>query len=257
MLLGLITDFGTRDYFAGTLKGVIKKNCPEADIIDICHDVKPYSLVQAQYVLHATRDHFPVGTVFVIVIDPGVGSRRRALAARDTLYSYVLPDNGILSSVAGPDLRVFAIEEKQFSEVSSTFHGRDIFAPAAAWIAGGKPLEELGCPVEDYVRREFPVYEVRDDEMQGFVIHIDTFGNLITSLPNSLMWDDVSGTCILDGGRVILPLTLCRTYCDLRDDQIGLMRGSSGFLELSLNQTSLAGRYQIQIEDKLVIRHEG
>jgi S-adenosylmethionine hydrolase len=187
----LTTDFGLRDGFTGVLKGVIWSICPEAQIADISHAISPQNILEGAYVLWRAYAVFPPGTVHVAVVDPGVGTSRRALALRLGNYSFVGPDNGLFTPViqdaerAGGPVECVHLDNPKYwlPDVSHTFHGRDVFAPVAAHLARGVPLLDLGTAVEDPLRLELPRPERTAAGWRAHVTVIDVFGNLTTDLP--------------------------------------------------------------------------
>lgn len=255
-IIGLITDFGNDDNYVGVVKGVIKGMMPGQEIIDISHGVVSYSVTNAQFCLYSSYRFFPAGTVFYIVVDPAVGTRRRALIAEDNGRRFVAPDNGILDAVLTPAAKVYAVKEERFGEVSATFHGRDIFAPVAAYLAGGMAPAELGDPVDDYSRVPFPVYSATGSVLKGTVVHVDKFGNVITSLPNKVMSEMKPGAFRVTGPDGVFTAVPGHTFADLYCGAAGLLVGSAGLLELAMNCASLAGRYGLKIDDGIVIEHE-
>jgi S-adenosyl-L-methionine hydrolase (adenosine-forming) len=187
MIITLVTDFGTRDYFVGSMKGVILGIHSEAVIVDISHEVTPHNILEASFLLKSSYRYFPMGTIHVLVVDPGVGSGRRPLAAMSGRYCFVAPDNGLLSWIfeEEPGLEVFEITDSRlFLEgVGSTFHGREVFAPVAAWLSKGTPIQELGRKISDPVRLAVPRAEfVGEREVRGTILYVDRFGNLITNI---------------------------------------------------------------------------
>ncbi|MBV8857933.1 MAG: SAM-dependent chlorinase/fluorinase [Acidobacteria bacterium] len=186
MIVTLLTDFGTADYFVGALKGAVLAANPSARVVDITHEVPPFDVEAGAFTLRAAFETFPEGTVHVGVVDPGVGSARRAIAVEGHGHTFVGPDNGLFGHVyerAAP-FRVFQLTNANFfrREVSPTFHGRDIFAPVAGALARGVRAEELGPEVFDFVRLPSAAVErVGDGTLVGTVIHVDRFGNLVTN----------------------------------------------------------------------------
>ncbi len=253
-VIGLITDFGTDDNYAGVVKGVIKRMAPGIDIIDISHGVASYSITNAQFYLFSSVAYFPAGTVFYIVVDPSVGSRRRALIAQDSGRLYIAPDNGILDAVLTEGAQVYAVRERMFQNVSATFHGRDIFAPVAAMLAGGVSPGEIGDAVEDRVRVPFPAYSARDTTVEGIVVHIDRFGNVISSIPNEVLRDR-PGQCRIAAGAGVFEAVSCITFSDLGKDSVGILPGSSGLVEMAMNRSPLAARYGMKIDDRIKITY--
>src|SRR5579864_1158848 len=185
-VIALLTDFGTHDHYAGTMKGVALGICPDATLVDITHDVAAHDVLGAALELAASYKYFPAGTVFLVVVDPGVGSARRGIAAEAGDYKFVAPDNGVLTPLLD-DLvakRVVELTERRYARptVSRTFEGRDRFAPAAAWLARGVELTALGRPAGEIQRLDIPQPEVAVDRVAGQVLRVDRFGNLITNI---------------------------------------------------------------------------
>ncbi len=166
-VIALLSDFGTRDHYAGTMKGVMLGICPDVTLVDITHDIPPHDVTEGALQLAATCRYFPAGTIFLAVVDPGVGVPRRGLAAEAGDYRFVAPDNGVLTVVLRdlPPKRIVELTERRYARptVSRTFEGRDRFAPAAAWLAKGTQLTALGRPVTDYQRLDIPSPEVTEE----------------------------------------------------------------------------------------------
>ncbi len=252
--IALITDFGYTDSFAGTMKGVIKSINPSADIIDITHSVRSFSIPNAQFVLYSSYKYFPAETIFVVVIDPGVGTERKGLVAYDGSYYYVLPDNGLLSAVASPDMKTYNIDMALFSEASTTFHGRDIFAPVAARLSLGKRPEEFGTLISDAVQYPFPEFRAFGSGAMAKIIHIDKFGNTTTTIPNDAIEHGKDISYSVTSDSYTFNCVCVHTYGDLGANDFGLIRSSSGFIELAVNQGSIAERFRIDIGDRLVLK---
>ena len=185
-VITLMTDFGTRDHFAGVMKGVILNINPQVRIVDITHAIPLQDVHGAAFLIDSTYRYYPDGTIHVVVVDPGVGSRRRAIICQtDTAY-FVCPDNGVLSYVLGNDTEHRVVElgntDYRLSEVSNTFHGRDIFAPAAAHLSRGISLSQFGDAVNNVVQLPVQIPQVTKTTVVGSIIWIDHFGNLITNL---------------------------------------------------------------------------
>src|ERR1700738_5025918 len=170
-VIALLTDFGMRDHYVGTMKGVMLGICPDITFVDISHDLAPHDVLAGALELAAAYRYFPVGTIFLVVVDPGVGSTRRGIAAEAGDYGCVAPDNGVLTAVLDehPPKRVVELTERKYSRptVSRTFEGRDRFAPAAAWIAKGVDLSTLGRSAGDYQRVAIPVPDVTGESIAG------------------------------------------------------------------------------------------
>src|SRR5918996_3700497 len=182
-VIALLSDFGTQDHYAGTMKGVILGICPDVTLVDITHDIPAHDITAGALELAGSYRYFPAGTIFLTVVDPGVGSARRGIAAEVGDYRFVAPDNGVLTAVfrETPPKRVVELTERRYARptVSRTFEGRDRFAPAAAWLAKSIQLTGLGRPVTDYQRLDIPAPEVKQGVLEGEVVRIDRFGNLI------------------------------------------------------------------------------
>ncbi len=254
--ISLLTDFGLEDPYAGIMKGVILSALPEVSIVDLSHHVDPQDLKAAAFLIDASYSWFPKKTVHVIVIDPGVGSSRAIVAMAAAGHFFLAPDNGVLTRVlenATVDALVRVENPHYFIHpVSRTFHGRDIFAPVAAYMAGGKELSNLGPPMppSELARLELPVPHLSDADsnapaLVGEVVAIDRFGNLITNLEEKRLQQfaparDLSGLCIDIGGHVIRGLSFA--YQSVSPGELLALIGSRGFLEISVNEGN-AGRF--------------
>jgi S-adenosylmethionine hydrolase len=223
----MLTDFGTADGYVGEMKGVLLTELPGAAIVDISHDVPPHDIELGRLTLARYWRRFPRGTVHLAVIDPGVGSERAALAVASEGRFLVGPDNGLLSpALLTPDAR--AVELAVPSHASPTFHGRDVFAPAAAQLAQGIDIDTLGSPVTDPVIRRTPEpHRASGGEIVGEVIAVDRFGNAITNLAG------MRAGRIVVGGREI---PLRRTYAELKRGEVGAVVGSTGLLEIVVRE---------------------
>ena len=195
-LVALLTDFGTSDAYVGVMKGVILSRCPDVRFIDITHDVSPQNIRQAAYLLHSAYRYFPAHTIFLTVVDPGVGTERGALAIQTDHGIYVGPDNGLFSSILEEVDTWQAVTLWSQAPLSATFHGRDLFAPAAADLACGRSLSEIGSPTADVFQLNlFPIKRIAPDTLEGEIIHTDHFGNLVTSL-GPFEWDSDARTLL-------------------------------------------------------------
>lgn len=190
-IITLLTDFGATDTYVGVMKGVMLGIAPNAQLIDLTYAVEPQNVKQAAFLLLNNYRYFPAGTVFMVVVDPGVGSRRKAIAVRAGDYAFIAPDNGVLSYVLR-ELGGYAAFELsdpayQLTGMSATFHGRDIFSPGAAHAAAGVPLSHFGSALDQLVELPKPVLTVDAMHIQGEVLHIDHFGTAVTSI-GGLRW---------------------------------------------------------------------
>jgi len=247
-VIALLTDFGTKDHYAGTMKGVALGICPDAALVDISHDLPPHDLVGAALELAAAYKYFPAGTIFLVVVDPGVGSTRRGIAAEAGDYKFVAPDNGVLSAVLDdhPPKRVVELTERKYARatVSRTFEGRDRFAPAAAWLAKGIELSALGRSAGSIHRLDIPKPDVAGDRIDGQVLRVDRFGNLITNIDRRA-FDKVAGgpLDIKAGGHVVSRVV--STYADVADGEVCALFGSTDHLAIAANGASAALRLDL------------
>ena len=234
MIITLTTDFGLRDPYVGIMKGVILGIAPEACLVDISHDVGPHDVAEGAFTLASAFRYFPPGTVHLAVVDPGVGSERRPIAASDGRYMFVGPDNGLFSLCLDESAMMHHItnDEHFLNPVSETFHGRDIFAPVAARLAAGMALQAVGPPIRDYLKLTFGD--------KPTVVHIDKFGNIVTSLrPQEL---SPNPALRISGTRVG---SICKTYAEGRPGELFIVVGSSGFVEVAMNRGSAADRLDV------------
>ena len=237
-VITLTSDFGLRDHYVGTMKGVMLRIHPEARLIDITHQITTQDVLEASLVLDGGYRYFPVGTVHLVVVDPGVGSGRRPILVAGNEHFFVGPDNGTFTGIMEGDrsARAFEIVERRFllPGISDTFHGRDIFAPVAAFLARGIAPEEFGPPVTDPCRLSLPVPRIWGDQIRGEVIHIDSFGNIVSNIAR-VDFERAVGERrfrILINGKVIDRIH--RTYADRERGQTLALFGSSDLLEVAV-----------------------
>ena len=271
-IITLTTDFGLADAYVAAMKGVMLGINPEAKLVDICHTIKPQNIPQAAFVLSTAFEFFPKKTIHVVVVDPGVGTGRRAIILRSPLADFIAPDNGVLSYVIqqslakpvedrvsrqqielGPELEAVAITNSKFwrSPVSPTFHGRDIFAPVAALLSLGFPPIEFGEPVTSVEMLPLPQPAKRPDgSLVGHILHIDNFGNLITDIKGDDLPKANQPVTIEVGGRLISGLS--GTYAEGR----GLLAliGSSGYLEISLKGGDASSLLDARVGSEVSLR---
>jgi len=247
MIITLTTDFGLADPFVAIMKGVILGIAPDAQLVDITHDIRAYNVLEAAFVIDSTYRYFPEGTVHLIVVDPGVGSARRPIAAAGNGHLFVAPDNGVLSCVLQTDptaSSVYWINNASLflKSVSQTFHGRDIFAPVAARLARGIPIESVGPRIADFVRKALPKPHLQGDRLVGTVLRVDKFGNIITNLRRHHLGKDFS---IRVAGVSVN--RLCSSFSEAEPGEFFAIEGSTGYIELALNQGSAADRLNIAL----------
>ena len=251
-VIAFLTDFGTRDHYAGTMKGVALGICPEATLVDITHDLPPHDVLTGALELAACYRYFPAGTIFLVVVDPGVGSTRRGLAVETGEYRFVAPDNGVLTAVLDEvaPKRIVELTERRYARatVSRTFEGRDRFAPAAAWLARGIGLPALGRSAGAVQRLDLPKPTVSDDHVAGEVVRVDRFGNLITNIDRK-MFDKVAagderGSLEVQVGSHQVGKVVS-TYADAASGELCALIGSSEHLEIAANGSSAAASLQL------------
>jgi S-adenosylmethionine hydrolase len=247
-LVTLLTDFGAADWYVAAVKGTLlrvagERGAAPVTLVDVTHEVAPGDVAGGAFHLAAAAPAFPPDTVHLAVVDPGVGSDRRILVAEAAGALFVAPDNGLLEHVLGT-ARVRAVTRSDLflAAPGATFHGRDRFAPVAAWLLAGGAPEELGPPVDDPVRLHLPRPRREGDELVGRVAHVDRFGNLVTDLPAGwLAAGDAPEASV--GGHRTQAFVTC--YDELAAGVAGLLVGSLGTLELSLRGASLADRWGV------------
>jgi S-adenosylmethionine hydrolase len=243
-VIALLSDFGSRDHYVATMKGVILGICPDATLVDITHEIAPHDVLEGALQLAAAARYFPAGTIFVAVVDPGVGSRRRGIAIDTGDYRFVGPDNGLFTQVLTemPAKKAVELTERRYGRptVSRTFEGRDRFAPAAAWLAKGIQLPALGRTAADLHRLEIPVPEVDDTALRGAVLRIDRFGNLVTNIDRKAFERFTSGrqVQVSVGGTTVQRLVA--TYAEIQPGEVCVLFGSTDHLEVAANSGSAA-----------------
>ncbi|HUL79765.1 MAG TPA: SAM-dependent chlorinase/fluorinase [Vicinamibacteria bacterium] len=238
-VIALLTDFGLRDHYVGAMKGAILSVCPEATLVDVTHEVPAHDVAAGALALAAAYPHFPGGSVFVGVVDPGVGSERRPIAVGAGRWLFVGPDNGLFTLVLDADpsarVRLLAMPVLFRAPLSPVFHGRDLFGPAAGRLAAGLPLDEVGPAVPDPVRLALPRQARVEGGWEGAVVHVDRFGNLTTNLVEADLHALAGPT--LDSLEVGLGerwLPLVRAYAEVDEGRPCALVGSSGRLEIAV-----------------------
>ena len=243
-VIALLTDFGLADHYVGTMKGVILSICPEATLVDLTHGIAPQDVRAGALQLAASVGYFPAGTIVVAVVDPGVGSSRRALAAEAGPHRFVAPDNGLLDGVFSvtPPTQIVELTDARFAlpQVSRTFEGRDRFAPAAAWLARGTALAALGPVTTSWTRLDLAAAVEHDDRVTGVVAWVDRFGNLVTTIRRAQVERVFAGgqASIAVAGRPVSRLV--GTFADASPAEVCALFGSSGHLEVFVRNGSAA-----------------
>lgn len=267
-IITLTTDFGTEDAYVPAMKGTMLSIAPNARLVDITHEIHPQDVMESGFVLKSARPFFPEGTIHLVVVDPGVGTDRSPVALRSDDHWFVGPDNGVFPLVLDgpPPDEIVELDNSEMwrtSSPSNTFHGRDIFAPAAAHLAAGRSLEDLGSPLGTLEPLRWALPSIDTGTVQGWIVHVDHFGNCITNIRRSSIADALErdeetvhpgdlppvkayvGTTSLD--------SIHSTYGDVPEEDPVLLFGSTGFLEVGINGGSAAERLDIRKGDPIKI----
>lgn len=261
-VVGLLTDFGTRDYFVPAVKAVILSINPEVRIVDISHEVKAFSTRQAAFLLWAVAPYFPEGAVFLVVVDPGVGSSRRILVVHGKKHFYVGPDNGVLSPAleaeGWKEVRELRTEKFFLPSSSRTFEGRDKMAPVVGWLSRGVPLKEFGPPVSSWEKIFFPPPRILSQTIHGEVLFIDRFGNLITNIPGmefkEWLRNRAGQNIRLDVGGVSCWARYGESFFSVPPKKMALIVGSCGYLEVAVREASAAKKLKARVGARIMIR---
>jgi S-adenosylmethionine hydrolase len=260
-VITLLSDFGIKDPYVAEMKAVILSICQEATIVDISHDIKKFDIRMGAFILAQASPYFPEGTVHVAVVDPGVGTERRPIIIETKRGFYVGPDNGLLIPAARNDgircIYEIANPKYQLKTITKTFHGRDIFSPAAAYLASGISPSDFGPEVHDPITPSFAETVINGEKIRGEVVQIDDFGNVITNIGLK----DLNKARIKEGMPIILRLKseelrlkFCSTYGDAPKHAPLVLIGSSGLLEIAVNQGNAAKSFKIEIGDEVILK---
>ncbi len=252
-IITLTTDFGLHDPYVAAMKGSMLAIAPDVSLVDVSHQVPPQDVASGAYVLSGAYRYFPPGTVHLAVVDPGVGSARRAIVVETADYRFVGPDNGLFSAVFQRERNWNAVEirnEKYFrSTVSPTFHGRDIFGPIAAHLCNGAPVAELGPPVSDPERLDLWSIQEEDGVIAGRIVHIDRFGNGVSNLSRKRVG---GGEVRVRVGESVFA-GICRTYAGVPEGEALVLYGSEDTLEVAVNGGSAAEALGVQRGDSMIV----
>ena len=254
-IVTLLTDFGLSDSYVGTMRAVLASRCPELrHTVDLTHAIPPQDVAAGAFQLAQAWSYFPPGTVHLAVVDPGVGSERRALVACDRGHAFIGPDNGLLVPCLSDSAEVFEldVEFSSLPSISRTFHGRDVFAPAAAALASGTQPSELGRPTENFVRYDFPEPERNSacGGIGGEVLVVDHFGNLITNLPESLLVElesEQPRQLSICGRKV----PIVGTYAEVEQGELLVLVNSSRYLEVAVRGGSAAKQLNCGVGERI------
>jgi S-adenosylmethionine hydrolase len=260
-LISLLSDFGLKDPYVAEMKAVILSICPNASIVDISHEINKYDMRMGAYVLARAAPYFPEETIYVAVVDPGVGTTRRPIIVEAEHSFYIGPDNGLLMLSARKEgiSHVYEITNPKYmlKTVSRTFHGRDVFSPAAAHLANGVHVSDFGPIISDPVVPSFAHPTIREGEIAGEVIHIDGFGNVITNITDKeirTMGTEVGKQMIVESKNKKITLRLCSAYGEVLSNIPLIIVGSDGFLEVAANQGDASRIFKVKTGDKVILR---
>jgi len=239
-IITLLTDFGTKDHYVASMKGVILKINPRCHLIDITHQVSPHDIQEGAFILANAYPYFPKGTIHLAVVDPGVGGARRPLLLVTPNYCFVGPDNGLFTMITRMEYvkQIIALDKQKYhlSNVSMTFHGRDIFAPVAAYLSLGVKPKAFGHKIDSLGRLGFEGPLIKEGKLLGEILHVDTFGNLISNIDGGKFSRFIRGRpFVIRTGRKTLQ-SLKKGYWEGRKGEAIALLGSSGFLEISVRE---------------------
>ncbi len=238
-IITLTTDFGTKDGYVGAVKGVIKRINSEVEVVDVTHQIEPFDVLGAAFALNNFYRYFPQGSIHLVVVDPGVGISRQPLLIKSEGFSFVGPDNGVFSFVYQKEglteIRVLSNKKYFLAELSSTFHARDVFAPVSAYLSLGVDLKEFGNTAKECFKLIIPEPKSLKEGLAGEVIHIDGFGNLVTNIGAEFLQNKKIGKMVVGKSQI---KRLARSYFEIPEKEVGALMGSSGFLEIAINQGS-------------------
>jgi S-adenosylmethionine hydrolase len=257
-IITLTTDFGLKDPYVAEMKAVILGISPKATIVDITHAIEKFNIRMGAYVLASASSYFPAGTIHVTAVDPGVGTKRTPILIQTKNNYYIGPDNGVLALAAKNQgiEHIYEISNRKLMlpKISNTFHGRDVFAPAAAHLANGMPPANFGPETHNIVMPEFAKILRRKNVLMGGVLHIDDFGNIITNFGETeIKLINAKNIIAIKLKNVRLRLKLCKAYADVEPHEPLAIMGSHNFLEISVNQGNAAEVFKIRDGDKVTL----
>jgi len=247
-LVVILTDFGSRSPFPGIMKGVMLAINPELKFVDLSNDITPYNVIEALFILKHSLYYFPDGSIFLVVVDPGVGSERKGLIVKTKKHIFVAPDNGVLSFIFDTNPEIWEITYKP-ERLSNTFHGRDIFAPVAAKLSLGVDPRTLGKRYYNPVRIKIPEPEIKKDKILGHVIFIDNFGNCTTNIEKKHL-HGIPRALIIKNQRIEKFVT---SYSEAKKGKPVMITNSFGFLEIAINQGNASKTLGIEVGDEVIL----
>jgi S-adenosylmethionine hydrolase len=259
-IISLLSDFGHKDPYVAEMKAVILSIRSEVRIVDVTHEVEKFNIRMGAYVLASAAPYFPPNTVHVAVVDPGVGTQRHAIIVETSHNFYVGPDNGLLMLAAQKEhiTNVYTIDNPKYMlpKVSTTFHGRDIFAPTAAYLAAGTKPSDFGAAIDDYIVPDFAKPHQINGELLGEVLHVDDFGNIISNISAEALKNvgiNEGNTLQVRLGDKIVSLMFCSAYGEVAADAPLALVGSSGFFEVAVNQGSASRTFGANVGDAFCV----
>lgn len=257
-IVTFITDFGTKDPYAGIMKGIVLAANPNARIVDITNDIPAHDIVNGAFTLLRSYAFFPEGTIHVAVVDPGVGGSRKNIAVRTSRYFFIGPDNGILSlgfdTEKECEIREIVNPPFVLDKISDTFHGRDVFAPCAGWLSGGAPFETVGPDIMRCMRLEYPQVRREGNVLKGEVLSVDSFGNLITNITKKTL-ESFAGAARVEVFFSAERFTsISQRYSDVARGESLVLFGSCGFLEISMNEGSAVKYFMTAAGSPVTVR---
>ncbi len=245
-IITITTDFGDRDGYVAAMKGVILSAAPEARIVDISHHIAPFDVMEAAFVLRQAAPHYPKGSIHLVVVDPGVGSPRRCVALEAGGHMYVGPDNGLFSLLMNGETKPDGLVELDAAGASATFHGRDVFAPAAARLATGCHLEDVGTPIDALTPLHWAIPTEDDSGIRGWIVHVDNFGNCITNVTRSVLERRQRSRGVKGYVGSAIVAGVQSTYASVDKGEPLLLFGSDGYLEVAVNEGHAASLLNIR-----------
>jgi S-adenosylmethionine hydrolase len=259
-LITLLTDFGTKDHYVASMKGVILSINPRCLLIDITHQVSPHDILEGAFVLANAYSHFPKGTIHLAVVDPGVGGTRKPILLVTQDYYFIGPDNGLFTMVSQKEsLKQIIVLDKQkyhLSKASTTFHGRDIFAPVAAHLSMGVKPNVVGHEIDALFCSGFEGPLIKEGKLLGEILHVDTFGNLVSNIDEGRFFQFTRGRPFVIRARGKTIRGLKKGYWEGKKDEPIALFGSSGFLEISMREGNAQKSLKVKRGDPIEISSE-
>ena len=249
--IALLTDFGLKDGFVGVMKGVILSINSNVNLVDITHEISPFDILEGSLVLRAFYKYFPKGTIFLVVVDPGVGTERKGIVVKTENYIFVAPDNGVLTLPLQyekvKEIRVIQNPDFILKRDNETFHGRDIFAPVSAHLSNNLPLELIGNKLKDYQRFDFPKPKIENGYIIGEILKFDRFGNGITNI------EELPEFEYIKVGDYKIYKTV-ETFLKGDKNKLNITKGSFGFYEIFTPLDSAKDRFRLKLKEKIIIK---